>query len=185
LGLNTNPRDFGVRDYTVFLNQGYDLNVQYKACLENDMNKIPIEISFHNLLEGNENSSRGYTMNIATVVGFDFWESFSRNEYIEKKKEMADILIKRAEAVFPNLTSYIERIEIATPRTIVKFTENYKGAIYGWSQIISQTGRKRMKQETPIENFYLSSAWTEPAGGVTGVMQSGVMVASKILRKDY
>jgi prolycopene isomerase len=184
LGLNTDPRNVGVTDYTVFLNENYDLNSQYIACLNNNANEMPIEISFHNLLDGSENSPQKDTMSIVAMAGFDYWQNFTREEYVKRKMEMADILINRAERIFPKLSSCIEKIEVATPKTIVKFTGNYKGAIYGWSQILSQSGKRRMRQKTIIENLFLSGAWTEPVGGVTGVMQSGVMAASKILHKE-
>lgn len=184
MGLNTCLKESGIADYSIFLNHSYDLTSQYVACINNNMNEIPMEMSFHGSLEKADISEKKDTMNIVTIVGYDFWKNLDREGYKRKKREMADILIKRAECVVPNLSSYIEKIEIATPRTMERYTGNYKGAIYGWSQIQSQSGSNRMEQSTVIENLFLSGAWTKPAGGIAGVMQSGVMVSNQILSRE-
>jgi prolycopene isomerase len=95
---------------------------------------------------------------------------------------MAMKLIKRAEDIIPRLSSYIDVQEVATPLTMERYTGNYKGAIYGWAPLISQTGFRRMDSKTPIKNLYLAGAWTRPGGGTTGVMYSGKSIAEKILK---
>jgi phytoene dehydrogenase-like protein len=61
-----------------------------------------------------------------------------------------------------------------------KYTGTYKGAVYGWSQKLSQSGIKRLSQKTKIDNLYLASAWTYPGGGIVGVSYAGEQVARKI-----
>lgn len=178
LGLNTNLRTIGVSDYTIFLNPNYNLDSQYTAYLKSDFQKALIEISFHSLLT-NANSKKS-TMTIISLGEYSFWKNFSQKEYKSKKIDVANILIDRAEPFVKNLRSHIEFIDIATPLTMEHYTGNYKGSIYGWTQNMSQYRAKRMSQKTPIKNLFLSSAWTEPAGGIAGVMQSGVVVSSKI-----
>jgi len=38
--------------------------------------------------------------------------------------------------------------------------------------------------ESPTENLYFASAWTQPGGGFGAVLGSGYMVAFKILEKE-
>ena len=185
LGLRIDLRKMGVNDYTIFLNPNYDLDYQYKASLENNFHEAPIEISLYNVLDENGISRDRSVVNIVSLAGYDFWKNFTKDKYKKKKREMADVLIKRTERIVPRLSYYIERMEIATPLTMERYTGNYKGAIYGWSQIISQYGAKRMSQKAPIENLFFSGAWTRPAGGIAGVMQSGVIASNKILNKDF
>jgi len=184
LGLNAGLEKMGASDYTTFLNPNYDIELQYKASLENNLSEAPLEITFYNLLDKNGVSSNKSVMSIISLAGYDFWKNFTKDSYKKKKKEIADILIKRAACVIPRFFSYIDNMEIATPLTMERYTGNYKGAIYGWSQILSQYGSKRMKQKTLIKNLFLCGAWTKPAGGIAGVMQSGVIISNKILKRD-
>ena len=100
-----------------------------------------------------------------------------------KKQAVANELIEQVEKkVIPNLASYIEQIEIATPLTMERYTGNSRGAIYGWSQIPSQSGIRRLHFKTPVKNLYLASAWTWTGGGISSVMNSGYLVAKHILK---
>jgi len=63
-----------------------------------------------------------------------------------------------------------------------RYTGNTKGAIYGWSQIVSQSGISRLRFKTPVKNLYLASAWTWTGGGISSVMNAGYLVAKSILK---
>ncbi|MCF7908531.1 MAG: NAD(P)/FAD-dependent oxidoreductase [Candidatus Omnitrophica bacterium] len=180
LGLDIEAGKLAINDYTIFSNPDYDLSKQYQESLVNNVEVVPIEISFHNSLfdSGFPKSS---TLSIVSLAGYDFWQNLSKQEYAVKKKKLADILIKRAEDFIPGLSGRIKLINIATPITMERYTGNSAGAIYGWSQTMDQYGSKRMRQNTPIDNLFLVGAWTRPAGGVSGAMQSGAMVSKKIL----
>ena len=74
----------------------------------------------------------------------------------------------------PGLRDAIEVKEIGTPLTNVRYTGNYRGGIYGWDQTLDNAMPRRLPQSTPIDNLYLSGAWTQPGGGYGGVIQSGL-----------
>lgn len=118
---------------------------------------------------------------ITVVDDISHWDNLTSEEYEQQKKTIAQILIKRVDAIIP-LSDFIENYEVATPKTIEKFTLNPKGAIYGFSQIPKQSGSFRPKNETEIPNLYMASAWTNPGGGFSGAIISGFMCANKILK---
>jgi prolycopene isomerase len=41
-----------------------------------------------------------------------------------------------------------------------------------------------MARETPIRGLYLSGHWTQPGGGIYGVVVSGVLTAQAILGRN-
>ena len=94
------------------------------------------------------------------------------------------IFVKRAEKYLPGLIDHIEVYEVGSPRTMEHFTLNPGGTIFGWDTTLDQSLLKRLPQKTPIENLYLSGAWTFPGGGQSAVLVSGLMVASKILKLE-
>jgi len=183
LGFNADFKKINNVDHTIFVNPNYDLNEQAFSFLENNIYKVPFSLTFYSNFPINYASEGKSVMVIMVLSGYDAWKSLSKEDYKKQKKEFADILIKRAECVIPDLSSYVEVIEIATPRTMEKYIGSSNGAIYGWSQTVSQSVTKRLKQNTPIKNLYLAGAWTQPGGGIKGVMQSGIKIANKILGK--
>lgn len=99
----------------------------------------------------------------------------------QKKARYAELLLNEIEAVFPSLRDHITFAEGASPRTMERYTLNLTGAIYGWEVSPEQVGRKRLQQQTPIEGLYLAGHWTQPGGGIYGVIVSGLQAAQIVL----
>jgi prolycopene isomerase len=183
IGLNADLKEKGLSDYEIFYNPCYDLEKQFLASMNNDMIGTSLMLTIHSNIDTESAPARKSSVSISTLSGYDYWANLSKNEYNETKERLADILIKRAERVIPNLPAYIETMEIATPMTMEKFTGNYKGAVLGFSQTVFQSGIWRLPQKTPIKNLYLANAWTWLGGGISCTMYSGERVAEEILKK--
>ena len=111
------------------------------------------------------------------------WDSLSKEIYKERKEEAAQTLINRLDKHIPGIKDQIEYYEVGTPATIRRYTLNPEGTAYGYAQIPNQTGRRRVKIQSPINNLFFASAWTEPGHGFTGAIMSGNWCAEDILRK--
>jgi prolycopene isomerase len=108
----------------------------------------------------------------------------NKKAYRAEKERMADILIRQVEKVLlPGLTEAIEIKEIATPLTNVRYTSNYRGAIYGWDQTVANSMPRRLGHKTPIANLYLSGAWTQPGGGYGACLPSGLQCFGEIMQE--
>jgi phytoene dehydrogenase-like protein len=132
----------------------------------------------------NQNKTLGNFLD--TIIKNDYisdWENLSQEEYKAKKERVAQILIERLNRVIPGIRDEIEYYEVATPKTIKRYTLNPQGTPFGFAQIPGQAGIKRINQRSPIENLYFASAWTMPGGGFTGAILSGYLCAEGILRK--
>jgi len=104
-----------------------------------------------------------------------------RNEaYYKKKNAMTDQLISMAEKVYPGLREHILVMEAATPLTAQRYTLNKNGCYVGFD-----LRHKRLPQRTPINDLYLAGAWTEPHGGVLGVILSGKQAAEMIIDEHF
>ncbi len=120
---------------------------------------------------------------ICTPDYIENWEHLDKKEYKSKKEEIAKILIQRLEEKIPNISNEIEYLEVATPKTIKRYTLNSQGTAYGYAQIPQQSGINRLPNKSPIKNLYFASAWVKPGGGLTGAILSGWFCASEVLRK--
>jgi prolycopene isomerase len=143
---------------------------------------------YDNLYKGYSPEGKN-TLSIMVLQGYDHWKEYEadyfkgkKTAYRAEKERMADILIKKVEGtLLPGLSSAIEVKEIATPLTNVRYTGNYRGAIYGWDQTLNNSGQSRLPHRTPIKNLYLSGAWTSPGHGYGAVIGSGLQCFGEIM----
>jgi len=76
---------------------------------------------------------------ITILTGANYYDFPERGtkEYLKKKKEFADELIKKAEKVIPDLSKHIVIQDAATPKTFERYTSMPEGAIYAFDQSIN------------------------------------------------
>lgn len=110
------------------------------------------------------------------------WDELSKEDYKAKKEEVAQILLGRLEKQFPGIRESIEYYEVATSKTIERFTSNTAGSVYGFAQSKPQSGLKRFRNNFLISNLYFASAWAFPGGGFEGSMMAGFLAALQMNR---
>ncbi|MFQ5685341.1 MAG: phytoene desaturase family protein [Candidatus Scalindua sp.] len=101
------------------------------------------------------------------------WDTF--------KDKMKENTISYIENFVPDIQDHIEVIDAATPKTLHRYTNNSKGAAYGWAVTVDQTWSKRLQHTTPFKNLFLAGHWTNPGPGICAVVSSGWRVANMIL----
>jgi all-trans-retinol 13,14-reductase len=180
----------GIKDTEIFVSTDYDVESDFLNAVKADVENCSFGITLY------DNIYKGYSpkgKNILTLTisqGYDHWKEYEedylkgkKTAYKKEKERMANILIKRAEkALLPGLSKAIEIMEIGTPLTNMRYTGNYRGAVYGWDQTLDNSMPRRMPITTPIKNLYLASAWTQPGGGYGGVIASGLMCFAEIMK---
>jgi prolycopene isomerase len=100
------------------------------------------------------------------------------------KRRVLDRLIDRADARFDGLKQGVVFAEAGSPRTMERYTRNREGALYGWEISPSQVGPGRLENVTPIEGLHFAGHWTQPGGGIYGVVSSGIQTAHSALGVD-
>jgi prolycopene isomerase len=94
------------------------------------------------------------------------------------------VLLDEVEAIVPGLRASLTFVEAASPRTLERYTLNHGGALYGWEPSPAQAAARRLNQTTPLPGLYLAGHWTQPGGGVFGVISSGVQLATRLLTRS-
>jgi phytoene dehydrogenase-like protein len=123
---------------------------------------------------------------VGVICGVDYlknWEGLSKDAYRAKKKEVREVLLQRLEKQFPGIRGSIKYAELATPKTIQRYTLNPEGTVYGFTQSKQQSGFKRIRNNPLIPNLYFASAWAFPGGGFEGAIMSGFLAALQ-MNKD-
>ena len=182
-------KEVGISDSEIFYSPSYDLEADYNLMKKADVENGGYAITLYdNVYKGYSPEGKN-TLNIMTLQGFDHWEKYKEDYFKENKKmyhkekeRIADILIQKVEStLLPGLSNAIEVKEIGTPLTNIRYTNNYKGAVYGFDQTLDNSGNNRLGHETPIKNLFLSGAWTKPGHGYGGVIYSGLQCFGEIM----
>ncbi|HEX2485994.1 MAG TPA: NAD(P)/FAD-dependent oxidoreductase [Myxococcota bacterium] len=109
---------------------------------------------------------------LTTLAGYE-----PASRWRHDKDALCERLLALAEDVVPGLRAATSFCEAGTPRTLERYTRNAAGALYGFALSPEQVGPGRPAPTTPLPGLLLAGHWTQPGGGVYGVLASGVEAA--------
>jgi phytoene dehydrogenase-like protein len=118
---------------------------------------------------------------------YDYWITLRAMDYVrytQEKQKVADTVISILEKKLGPLNGNIEMVDVTTPATYHRYTNNWKGSIQGWDQENLFQSNPFTKQYRTINNLYLTGHWVEPGGGVPTAFKSGRDVAQIICKKE-
>ena len=114
----------------------------------------------------------------------------NKAEYERKKEEIALHMIEEIDAYFGDIKTKVEMIDVATPATYVRYTNNWNGcAPMSWGTDISWGTEgtlivnKPKKEITGLNNFFMCGQWVGDVGLSEG-MQSGKDVAKLLCEQE-
>ena len=84
----------------------------------------------------------------------------TKHEILEKSKTIAD-------KMFPEISKYITFEACATPKTLEGWTNNYRGAAYGWASTPEQFCNPDISQKSRIKNLFISGHWSNQSSGIS------------------
>ncbi len=117
----------------------------------------------------------------------DFWidlASSDRAKYDQVRNDFANEVIGLLEERIPGITKDIEVVSVATPATFYRYTNNWKGSTQGWLPGKNIMARSPVDLELPgLGNFYYSSHWSIPGGGLPVAIKSARDAALIICKK--
>jgi phytoene dehydrogenase-like protein len=122
---------------------------------------------------------------------FDFWHTLrqtDRERYNKEKSIIAQQIIAIVDKTFSSATfrirDHIEVVDVATPASYYRWTNNYRGSYEGWIPAPNSVGVLLKKRVPGIKNFHLVGHWVEPGGGLPAVALSGRNVAQVLCKRD-
>ena len=133
-------------------------------------------------------SPEGKTPIIVTLpADYDYWKALreeNARKYSDEKKSLANEIIKILDEKIGKISDKIEVLDVATPLTYFRYTNNYKGSFEGWLPTPKIFGKRIRKNLPGLEDFYMVGQWVEPGGGLPTVALSGRNLAQIICQKD-
>lgn len=182
VGINCSTKELGVEHSHIFFQQT-NLEDAYKENKLGNPQNANSSITFYDQMDPNLNK-HGATIHLTSIDYEENWPERGTEEYKQKKEKITKILLDRLLYIYPQIEKHIQLIDLATPRTMARYTNNSGGAIYGWAQNVNQGGLNRISFQTPFENAINASSWSFPGGGFEGALFSGLIGAKRLLTKD-
>ncbi|MEI7983580.1 MAG: NAD(P)/FAD-dependent oxidoreductase [Bacteroidota bacterium] len=117
----------------------------------------------------------------------NFWISLRDKDpdiYRDEKQKFGDAMIERLEEKIGPVRDHLEVIDIATPSTFQRYTNNWKGSVQGWFPGKNIIAQSPVKYELPgLKDFYFIGHWTQPGGGLPVAVKSARDVAQIICHR--
>jgi all-trans-retinol 13,14-reductase len=184
LGFSTPPRALGNRTYSTLLpgdgvNHLDDMVTEFRST---DWSRKGFEFVDYSQLDHGL-APDGKSVGVISLVDYlRNWSDLDEDAYQGQKQFVTGVLLDRLERTIPGVRGSIEHCEMATPRTIVEYTGNPDGCIYGFRQDVQQAVPFRLGHRSPVKGLYFASAWVLPGGGYTGAMLAGMSCAREVHR---
>jgi prolycopene isomerase len=160
--------------HETFLYSSFDHDQAYRSSLAGNPSWLSVTVP--TLADPSLAPAGQHLLILTTLIPYG-----SESRWRTGKDRLAGRLLEMAERQFPGLGASLEFVESGTPRTLERYTRNTDGALYGWELSPAQVGSGRLSGSTPIAGLRLVGHWTQPGGGVYGVVSSGIVTARGVL----
>ncbi|MEX2429547.1 MAG: AMP-binding protein [Bacteroidales bacterium] len=180
-GFSTSLKTLGHTHYSTFV---FDESVHHQRDIHNnnrgDFSKRGFTFVDYSQVDS-QLAPEGKSVGAICCIDYlDDWKELSREAYLAKKREVAEVMTDRLEKLIPGVRQHIAHIEVGTAKTVQRYTLNPGGAVYGFAQL---PNRAPLKSTGQFSNLNIASAWGKFGGGFSGVIYSGYMTAVDMERK--
>jgi len=125
---------------------------------------------------------------ILKTDNYSYWRDLREKDprqYAQEKERLAKTVIDILEKRFGNIRKHVEVVDVATPATFMRYTNNWKGSTEGWDWLPGLIPETIKKVLPGLKGFYMIGQWTMPGGGVSTAQTAGRDIARIICHKDH
>ena len=182
VGIDCAPRELGIAHHLTMVFPDADID----ACMRRQRGGRTVEgfsVTAHAVTEPGIAPPERSTMVVAAGTDPDAWIGLGDEEYRRAKQETVCEIMVRLEALYPGLGARVRVTDLATPRTLRRYTGNPAGAILGFACRMGVHRPLLAASSLPVGRLALASAWTDKMGGFLQVVKAGVAAAEKTARE--
>lgn len=191
LGMRRDLRAHGLGAFNVWDHPTLDIEASYQGLFDGQLPAAPAFYLSPTSLKDDTGSlapAGGSSLEIVTWVPYERYERFADlafgargPEYDAEKHRTETWLLDAVDERWPGLIGDVDVREVSTPLTFESYTMSVRGGAYGPAHIVDQTGFRRFRTTTPIQNLFLAGAGVFH-GGVAPCLLSGRVAASEAAR---
>ena len=180
IGIRGNAFELGLRDRGAFFNPTYDLDAEWERLERGDYRACGWLLNNHDLADPGHAPAGRSVLQVATMANGALWVGLDEATYRQRKSELEAYLIDRLAEAIPDVRDRIEVCETGTPHTMMRYSWNPTGSIYGYAHTPASHSIFRPTPRTSVPGLYLAGAWTFPGAGFGGTMISGYNTAGLV-----
>lgn len=109
------------------------------------------------------------------------WENLNNEDYKKQKEILLENYLNKLEVYYPNIKEIVEFAEVATPKTMIRYTKTPNGTAYGYKPTPKQFFKVPQIKSDKIDNLYFVGQFVI-GGGFSPAIMSGEMCYSEILK---
>jgi phytoene dehydrogenase-like protein len=124
---------------------------------------------------------------ILRTHNYHYWHDLKEDDslvYEREKERVAQSLIEILDKQMGNIIPYVDVVDVATPATFYRYTNNWKGCTQGWEWLPGLIPETIKKELPGLKGFYMISQWVMPGGGVSSALVLGRDVTRIICKRD-
>jgi phytoene dehydrogenase-like protein len=104
--------------------------------------------------------------------------------YAAEKKSIANAVVAAIEREIAGFSSWVVAVDVATPRTYIRYTNNWHGSFEGWLPTPSSIVMKVPRTIPGIEGFEMTGQWVNPGGGLPTCAVDGRNLAKRLCKAE-
>lgn len=120
---------------------------------------------------------------MAIGPSFGDWSRLDAKAYQQRKRKEIERLLEVLSKRFPTIKEHVRHVELATPRTIERYTMKNGGSVAGPKQKLGNHMFKRQHIRTTWETLFCCGESTIMGTGTPAVTTSGIAAANAVLSK--
>lgn len=109
------------------------------------------------------------------------WDKLNQEDYKKQKEILLENYLNKLEVYYPNIKEIVEFAEVATPKTMIRYTKTPNGTAYGYKPTPKQFFKVPKIKSDKIDNLYFVGQFVI-GGGFSPAIMSGEMCYSEILK---
>jgi phytoene dehydrogenase-like protein len=117
----------------------------------------------------------------------EYWTRLAERDpaaYAAEKKDVIAAVIAAVDCKIPGFSSWVEVADLATPKTFIRYTNNWHGSYEGWLPTSVSFGKKFPRTIVGLEGFEMVGQWVNPGGGIPPCGIDGRKLAKKLCQKE-
>jgi len=124
---------------------------------------------------------------LLTTGNHVYWTDLRKKnpaQYKAEKDRIGRAVIGALERRFGDFASRVEEMDVSTPATVIRYTNNWKGSFEGWL-MTPEVGFRQLKMSLKgLSHFHMIGQWISPGGGLPSGILTGRNVAQILCKKD-
>ena len=117
----------------------------------------------------------------------EYWSDLAERDpaaYAAEKKAAGDAVVAAIDGRVPGFASWVETVDVATPKTFKRYTNNWHGSYEGWLATSTSLGASLPRTIEGLGHFEMVGQWVNPGGGLPPCGIDGRRLAKRLCKAE-